>query len=90
MASLLGREITGVVDKEREQEWIAKYREAMIHAMPGKESRIKRALRAGARFLAVAFRKTQDRQVNTQLDDLAKKNLSETSTPEKQKEKKAG
>jgi hypothetical protein len=90
MASLLGREITGVADREKEQEWIEKYREAMIHAMPAKESRLKRALRAGARFLAVAFRKTPNSSAATKPPDLAKKSLSETASPEKQHEKKAG
>jgi hypothetical protein len=89
MFSLLGRESTGVVDKEKEQEWIEKYREAMIRAMPGQGSRLERAFRAGARILAALFRKSSNRRANTAPRNLAKKSLSEPPSPEQQ-QKKAG
>lgn len=77
-------------DKDKEQAWIEKYREAMIHAMPGQESRLERAFRAGARILAALFRKSSNRRANTALRNLAKKSLSETPPSEKQQKKKAG
>jgi hypothetical protein len=89
MFSLLGRESTSVVDKEKEQEWIEKYREAMIRAMPGQGSRLERAFRAGARILAALFRKSSNRRANTAPPHLTKKSLSETPSPE-QEQKKAG
>jgi hypothetical protein len=90
VANLLGREITGVVDKEKEQEWIEKYREAMIRATPRKDSRLKRAWRAGAGFLTALFHKSANTPANIQPGSPAKKSLSETPSPEPHQEKKAG
>lgn len=89
-ASLLGREIISVVDNEKEQEWIEKYREALIHAMPGKKSRLKRVLKASARILTAPFRKISNQPANIKPGNLPKKSLSETPSPEHQQKKKTG
>jgi hypothetical protein len=91
VVNLLGREITGVVEKEKEQEqeWIEKYRDAITRAVPGKDSRLKRAIRATARFFAVRFSRTPAHR-SAVSGNKAKRNVGAIPPSETQNEKKAG
>ena len=82
-----------MVDKEKEEKWIEKYRDALIHATPN-QPLFKRALKASARILAAAIHRTPNKQARTQPVDLPNrassgKPSSETK-PKPEQEKKAG
>jgi aminoglycoside phosphotransferase (APT) family kinase protein len=81
-----------VVDKEKEEKWIEKYRDALIHATPN-EPLLKRALRASARILA-AIHRTPNKPASAQPVDSPNRASSENPFPETkpkpEQEKKAG
>jgi hypothetical protein len=81
-----------VVDKEKEEKWIEKYRDALIHATPH-EPLLKRAFKASARLLA-AIHRNPNKQASLQPVDLPNRSsgvkASSETKPKPEQEKRAG
>ena len=82
-----------MVDKEKEEKWIEKYRDALIHATPN-EPLLKRAAKVGARILAAAIHRIPTKRAKARPVDLSTRNPggkpSLETKPKPEREKRAG